>query len=123
MLDAAQPKTGTVINRTEDENGMKHADRRRMLANMRAIAQAAQPAGAWHANAWVERRGILRSVHASSRGHEAEHGEEQEHAGKAVEQRQPLFVKTMPTAGNRLERELRRYSGWASQAGGRRPRG
>ena len=41
-----------------------------------------------------------------ARGHEAEHGAEQEHAGKAVEQRQPVREDDAEAAGNRLEREL-----------------
>ena len=58
-----------------------------------------------------------------ARGYEAEHGAEQEHAGKAVEQRQPVREDDAEAAGNRLNVSSRRYWGGASRAGGRRPRG
>ena len=48
-----------------------------------------------------------------ARGHEAEHGAEQEHAGKAVEQRQPVREDDAEAAGNRLERELAAVFGWS----------
>ena len=132
MLDAAQPKTELHDHQQAEEQPERHearqaeGDEEDAAADIDDQREMAQPA---HAEALddariEERRDSHHSRHGRegdgeeraepedvdedllARGHKAEHGAEQEHAGKAVEQRQPVREDDAEAAGNRLEREL-----------------